>query len=114
MSKFTVTIPDEIEDLTPSIRRFIDAMIYKLNRNAHKGKWEDLNTHTAFERLIGEVDELHEAILKKDNSVETLLEAADVANFALILANIAVEREDETPNPESFKCKKVASVAKAS
>ena len=66
-------------------------MVYKLSKNAHKGKWSDLDVDAAFARMEGERVELQEAMVN-GNTVEVLLEAADVANFALILANIAVTR----------------------
>lgn len=82
-------IPPELESAEPEIRRFFDAMLFKLRKNAHKGKWEDVNVGQMLDRLGEERDELVKAI-NENNSVEVLLEAADVANFCLILANIAI------------------------
>jgi|GEM_PF-5191682 len=87
---FTVKIPAAMAHYSDDIRRFVDAMVYKLERNAHKGKWESLTVDQAFKLLEGEVEELRREI--GGNSVKTILEAADVANFALMVANIAVER----------------------
>jgi len=72
-------------------RRFTDAMAYKMVLNKHKGRWEDVNLEEMLKRLKDEVDELEEAIGTK-NMVEILLEAADVANFAMIVASVAIER----------------------
>jgi len=85
-----VFIPSELDDLEPDIHRFVDAMVYKLRKNAHKGRWEDLDLPSALRMLRAEVDELNGA-LQENNQVEILLECADVANFALILATIAIE-----------------------
>lgn len=82
---------DPLEQYEPDIRRFMEAMRYKLKLNAHKGRWETLGIKQALSRLVDEVEELDEAI-NKGNMVEIMLEAADVANFALIVAAIAMER----------------------
>lgn len=73
------------------IRRFVDAMRYKLKRNAHKGRWEDIDLQDALNLLYKEVEELRVAILH-GNMIEILLEAADIANFAMIVSAIAIER----------------------
>jgi NTP pyrophosphatase (non-canonical NTP hydrolase) len=66
-------------------------MVYKLGRNSHKGRWEKLNLEDILEKLEAERDELVESVAR-GNMVEILLEAADVANFALIIASMVVER----------------------
>lgn len=86
-----IHIPDNIRGIEPAIKSFVDAMVYKLSKNAHKGKWSDLDVGSAFVRMEEEREELQNA-MANGNTVEILLEAADVANFALILANIAVTR----------------------
>jgi NTP pyrophosphatase (non-canonical NTP hydrolase) len=87
---FTVTVPGEMAHYAHDIRRFVEAMVYKLEKNADKGKWEGYTVDHAFKLLEAEVSELREEI--GGNSIKTILEAADVANFALMIANIAVER----------------------
>ena len=74
------------------LKLFTDAMRYKLEKNTHRGKWEDLSVERALELLKVEVLELERAI-KEDRAVEILLEGADIANYALIVANIALRRE---------------------
>lgn len=88
----TIALPPELAALgvKPDLQRFFDAMIYKLRRNAHKGKWETLPLDKAWNDLEGEVSELREALASNSTS-EILMEAADVANEALIVANIAME-----------------------
>lgn len=75
-----------------SLQRFVEAMVYKLERNAHKGKWEDLKLEDAFKYMQQEVKELEAEVYGDRNMVRTLLEAADVANFALMVADIVMER----------------------
>lgn len=89
-----IRIPPELSGYGPELRRFLDAMIYKLRRNAHKGKWEDVPLGRAFSLLEDEVTELH-SVIDEGSTAEILMEAADVANMALITANIAMEARDE-------------------
>jgi NTP pyrophosphatase (non-canonical NTP hydrolase) len=89
---FTVTLSGDMAQYGPDIRRFVDAMVYKLERNAHKGRWENLTLSNAFQLLLGEVQELQEEVNGDQNMVRTMLEAADVANFALMVAAIVMER----------------------
>lgn len=86
-----VKIPDEVMPYSDAIRRFVDAMVYKLRVHSKKGRWENLPTTKALELLRDEVSELGEAVVM-GNMVEILLEAADVANFALIVSSIVIER----------------------
>lgn len=88
-----VRVPDYsvIEPFSNDLKRFIHAMEYKLRLNAHKGRWEDLDIDEALKKLSSEVEELRGAI-KLGNTMEIILEAADIANFAMIVASIAVER----------------------
>ena len=65
-------------------------MVFKLAKNAHKGRWEGLSISDMQAKLSLEVAELNEAI-NGGNTIEIMLEAADVANFALIIASMEVE-----------------------
>jgi NTP pyrophosphatase (non-canonical NTP hydrolase) len=67
-------------------------MLYKLDINSSKGRWQDIDTQASLERLMEEAIELREA-LQTDNTVSILLEAADVANFALIIASKELDGE---------------------
>ena len=89
---FTVNLDGELAQYGPDIRRFVEAMTYKLAKNAHKGKWEGLSIEEAFDRLKEETAELQAEVHGTRNMVAVMLEAADVANFALIVAAIAMER----------------------
>lgn len=86
----TIRVPPELRGYGPSLIRFFDAMVFKLRRNAHKGKWETLPLGKAMSDLQGEVGELIMAV-KNCNTSEILMEGADVANTALIVADIALE-----------------------
>lgn len=92
-SKMIIFIPQELEAVRPDLQRFFDAMVYKLRRNAHKGNWEDLELGRAFELMHGEIKELATAI-DEGNSAEIVFEAADVANFALMIANITLRAQE--------------------
>lgn len=85
-----IRIPPELRTYEPDLRRFIDAMIYKLRKNAHKGRWEHGRLKEYEAKLREEVTELAEAI-DTGNMVEIVLEAADVANMALILCSMAID-----------------------
>lgn len=80
------------ETLHRDVQRFVDAMVYKLHKNSHKGKWENLDIEDAIRLLKEEVVELQESV-KTGNFVEMLLEAADIANFAMMVASIATMGE---------------------
>jgi hypothetical protein len=87
----STTAMKEPPDYTDDFRRFVDAMKYKMRRNAHKGRWEDIGLIEALTLLNKEVEELRIAIIE-GNMVEILLEAADVANFAMIVSAIAIDK----------------------
>lgn len=84
-------IPKECEQYAPEIARFVEAMVYKLKVHSGKGKWDNYGTPAALDLLEGEVSELREAVAE-GNMVEILLESADVANYALIIASKGLEK----------------------
>lgn len=74
------------------IKMFTDAMKAKLAANMHKGRdWEKLDLDVILSRLKDEVEELRQAIAG-GNTVEIVLEAADIGNFAMIASHIAARR----------------------
>lgn len=75
----------------PELKMLSDAMKVKLMANAHRGKWENLDLDKAFDLLQGEVKELREAI-ENGNVVEILMESADLANYALMIADVAIKK----------------------
>ena len=91
MGTVTIALPKELDGYEQDLRRFFDAMVFKLRKNAHKGRWESYTLEQAIGLLDVESLELRRAI-NLDNCVEITLEAADVANFALIISAIGIER----------------------
>jgi NTP pyrophosphatase (non-canonical NTP hydrolase) len=85
-----IHLPDGIKHYEPELKVFFDAMVYKLKVHASKGKWEDADIYVLASLLDGEVEELCEA-LENGNSTEALLEAADCANYAMMIAITAVK-----------------------
>jgi len=67
------------------VRIFADCMEHKLRKNDHKGGWEKQTNEQLFKLLRGEVDEL-EAALKDEPALHVVFEAADIANFAMMIA----------------------------
>lgn len=90
-SSITVAIPTEVEPYAEDLRRFIDAMVYKLRVHHRKGRWDGKTVEEYMPLLQGEVEELEDAI-GMNNMLEIITEAADVANMALIISAIAIER----------------------
>ena len=90
-SELVVRLPPEVEPYRDDLRRFVDARIYKLKVHAKKGRWENRPMHDMLPLLMGEVYEL-ETAMNGGNLIEILMEAADVGNYALIIASTAVER----------------------
>ena len=64
---------------------FTLCMEEKLRRNDHKGGWEECSLDVLFDRLKNEVRELQKAIAEEPD-VNVMFEAADVANFAMMIA----------------------------
>lgn len=92
MSALIIQVPANCEQYKEDIRRFVDAMLHKLGKNAEKkGRWETVSIEDALLGTERELQELEEAV-GLGNTVDTLLEAADVANWAMILASIVIER----------------------
>jgi len=94
MPHINVYIPNELIPISKDLSRFWSAMVYKLRKNKHKGKWEDLNLETALTKMVDEVGELRQAMDEKSYA-EILLEGADIANFAMIITSVAL---DELPD----------------
>jgi hypothetical protein len=86
-----VVVPEGTEQYANDIRRFVDAMLYKMAMHRNKGRWQDASLPGVMSALEGEVKELYEAIAN-GNTVEVMLEAADVANYAMIVASIIIDK----------------------
>ena len=66
---------------------FAAAMLKKLNANRPKGGWDATPNGALFARLKEETAELSAAVSAGKSVAEVLGEAADVANFALFIAD---------------------------
>jgi len=91
MSTIRVYIPPELEKNELAIKRFFDAMVYKLRKNSHKPSFEIADVQHCLSRIQGETKELSDAVAE-NNTVEVLLESADIANLAMIAATAAIDR----------------------
>ena len=91
--------------LRPEVAAFADAMERKLRENDHKGGWRRCTRGYLLRRLATETRELRAALRRQERrlasarpldpgeaaalAAEALREAADVANFCLMLADDA-------------------------
>lgn len=77
--------------LRPAVQAFAEAMERKLRKNEHKGGWKDCTWDWLYSRMTDEMCELARAARAADHdgSKRGLLEeAADVANFAMMIADV--------------------------
>lgn len=89
-----VHVPETLRDLEPELRYFFETMVQKLNVNRHKGNFgADMDVLRAGMRA--EYDEMHTAI-NKESQFDVFLEAADVANFALLIGASALRKDKAT------------------
>jgi NTP pyrophosphatase (non-canonical NTP hydrolase) len=72
----------------PEVAAFALAMEDKLRKNDHKGGWKDCTKQYMAMRLTQEREELRNAIQRGDPPEQIMKEAADVANFAMMVADI--------------------------
>ncbi len=80
------------------IMQFAEEMEIKLRENDHKGGWEHCNYSSLIEKLEQEIQEIKELFTCKECSADTpypssylelIREAADVANYAMMIADNA-------------------------
>ena len=72
------------------VELFADAMERKLQANEHKGGWKHDSAMSLLPRLRQEVQELTRAV-GEGTDEDILSEAADVANFAMMVADVCGE-----------------------
>lgn len=81
--------------LRPAVARFAQVMERELRENDHKGGWKQCRPADLFDlygRLTEEVAELRTVLHRRANGdvmAPVTAEAADVANFAMIIADVA-------------------------
>lgn len=74
--------------LRPEVQRFAALMERVLRENDHKGGWEEMSLSALLARLQEEVNELVIAAYPpRADKPEISCEAADVANFAMFIAD---------------------------
>lgn len=82
-------VKKKVVNVKSVVRWFCDRMYDKLHKNQHKGvSWRTETALWLMERLEDEVGELEVAIDEK-NKEEIIKECADVANFAMMIADNA-------------------------
>lgn len=75
------------------IKTLVSNMVIKLEKNNHKGGWNSCNNTFLMNRMREELVELTDAISRRD--LEHIInEAADVANFAMMIADNAQKKLD--------------------
>lgn len=84
--------PGDTLILRPEVQVFAQAMEATLRDNDYKGGWKDMTPKESIRRLYQESGELWHEI--KDypgriNTIKTLREACDVANYAMFTADVA-------------------------
>jgi hypothetical protein len=77
--------------IRPEVRAIAEAMEERLKRNEWKGGWDAMSVAALFKRLGQEIAELRRETKKpnaKQNPYMIRHEAADVANFAMMIADV--------------------------
>jgi NTP pyrophosphatase (non-canonical NTP hydrolase) len=88
----------------PEVEWFADAMEAALRANDHKPGWKNDDPWALQARLFEEAKELQRAVREREGAEKILKEAADVANFAMMVADVCrvkrflpgIGREDGT------------------
>lgn len=85
-------------ELRKEVQEFAEAMEMQLLKHDDRPGWKDCNTHWLWLRIKQELDELRELLFdengklqEKINITKVLLEAADVANFCMMIADVIKE-----------------------
>lgn len=73
---------------------FAISMEQRLRANDHKGGWKEDKLECLFYGLMVEVNELDNAISRKYDDAAVSAECADVANFAMMIADVVRGRGD--------------------
>jgi NTP pyrophosphatase (non-canonical NTP hydrolase) len=79
--------PEGWNDLRPAVQKFALAMETELRDNDHKGGWSGESTKELLARLHEETHEVWHATTYGASEEIVLSECADVANFAMMIAD---------------------------
>jgi NTP pyrophosphatase (non-canonical NTP hydrolase) len=82
---------------------FADQMELKLKENDHKVHWSECSLDFLIHRLYQEADELWNAIRDRKPSIEIIRECADVANFAMMIADNVRKLEPDLSLEDALK-----------
>ena len=96
------TCPAELAPMAEDLARFFADMVLKMAKNAHRGRWPNAELKNTFDHLVSEVKELRDAILNESDEA-VRLESADVANQALIVGCVAIERRQNDAAPRAVE-----------
>lgn len=77
----------ELDEVRPEVARHALLMERKLKDNDHKTHWRNMDLPYLLKRLHQEMEELKEAIVKGKSPRDVEWEAADVGNFAMMIAD---------------------------
>ena len=78
--------------LRPEVQWFAEQMEIQLRANDHKGGWQTTDQLDLLHRIRQEATELKQALLPEvfgETGKDVISEAADVANFAMMIADNA-------------------------
>ena len=76
------------------LARFVTDMAERLEANSHKATWKGMPYFWLIQRVKDELSELEQAIEKGD-PWQIIREAADVANFCMMISDCAREETTE-------------------
>ncbi len=88
-------VPNRVNDMRPYLDRFTQAMLYKLNKNGHKRPPSYSDIHTYLRGMQTEALEALDQFLRNPKSENLILELADVANFAFLMAMVTMIENDK-------------------
>lgn len=84
--------PEDERHLRPVVKWFAEMMELNLKSNDHKGGWLSDSSKALLKRLKEETKELGDVIKNYTSFSQIIEEAADVANFAMMIADLAGKR----------------------
>jgi len=97
-----VYIPDTMKEHENDLKFMFDLMVRKLDVNRHKGWLKGVTIDTLMKGMMKEIDEVLDEV-KNKNQMAAVIEAADVANFAILLGifSLRMSRDEFVRNSPS-------------